>query len=282
MRKQKIAVLTGVTSGIGKEVALGLVKLNYELFIIARNEKKFELLKRKALTIDKMASLHFYQADLCLVKSTSSVLARIKRDVACIDLLYQSAGLIPGKIELTQEGIEKTFAVSYLTRYLILKALLPLVIESNEKMILNMAGAGQNGRINFEDINFQNTKFSPIKVVKQFQQANDAMILDIHNKYKSDGLKVYCLRPGLVDTGIHDGWPKYLRFFITKVFGAFFMVSADKAAKIPLSIVDGTIKTDGVLINEKGKTVKPSKLLSGTDYQNQVIQISEQLLKPLI
>lgn len=282
MNKPKVAVLTGVTSGIGKEVALGLVKLNYELFIIARNEKKFERLKQQALMIDKTASLHLYQADLSLVKSTSSALAKIKKDVKSIDLIYQSAGLIPGKIELTQEGIEKTFAVSYLTRYLILKELSPLVTKSNEKMILNMAGAGQNGRINFEDINFQHTKFSPIRVVKQFQQANDALILYIQSTYVGDGLKVHCLRPGLVDTGIHEGWPKFLRFFITKVFGAFFMVSAEKAAKIPLGIVDGTIKTDGVLVNEKGKSVKPSKLLSTTDYQYQVIQMSERLLKPLV
>ena len=282
MNKRKIAVLTGVTSGIGKEVALGLVKLNYELFIIARNEEKFELLEQEALTIDKMASLHFYQADLSLVKSTNSALANLKKDLKSIDLIYQSAGLIPGKIELTQEGIEKTFAVSYLTRYVILKELVPLVTKSNEKMILNMAGAGQKGKINFEDINFQNTKFSPINVVKQFQQANDALILYIQNKYEKDGLKVHCFRPGLVDTGIHDGWPKFLRFFIRNVFGAFFMVSADKAAKIPLGIVRGTINTDGILVNEKGKAIEPSKLLSTPDYQYQVIQISERLLKPLI
>lgn len=282
MDKQKIAVVTGVTSGIGKEVALGLVKLNYKLYVIARSEVKFELLKQKALTINKMATMYFYQADLSLVRNTSVILSRIKKDVKSIDLIFQSAGLIPGKIELTQEGIEKTFAVSYLTRYLVLKELLPLVAKSNEKMIVNMAGAGQYGKINFDDINFQKSKFSPIKVVKQFQQANDAMILSIQNEYESDGLKVFCLRPGLVDTGIHKGWPKLLRFFITKVFGSFFMVSAEKASKIPLGLIDGTIIIDGILVNEKGKSVRPSKLLSTTNYQNQVIQMSERLLKPLI
>ena len=245
MNKQKVAVLTGVTSGIGKEVALGLVKLKYKLYVVARNEEKFERLKQKALTIDKTATMHFYQADLSLVKSTTATLTKIKNDVKSIDLIYQSAGLIPGKIELTQEGIEKTFAVSYLTRYLILKELLPLVAKSNEKFIVNMAGAGQSGKIYFEDINFQKSKFSPIKVVKQFQQANDAMILSIQNKHESDGLKVYCLRPGLVDTGIHKGWPKLLRFFITKVFGFFFMVSAEKASKVPLGLIDGTINING-------------------------------------
>lgn len=282
MNKQKTAVVTGVTSGIGKEVALGLVKMNYQLIVLARNKEKFELLKQEALTIDRKATLHFYQTDLSLVKNTIVTLSRIKKDVKSVNLIYQSAGLIPGKIELTQEGIEKTFAVSYLTRYLILKELLSLVVKSDKKMIVNMAGAGQNGKINFEDINFQKSKFSPIKVVKQFQQANDAMILGIQKKYESDGLKVYCLRPGLVDTGIHKGWPKPLRFFITKVFGAFFMVSAEKASKVPLGIIDGTINIDGVLVNEKGKSVQPSKLLSTKNYQSKVIQMSERLLKPLI
>ncbi|MEL6304320.1 MAG: SDR family NAD(P)-dependent oxidoreductase, partial [Bacteroidota bacterium] len=157
MRKLKIAVLTGVTDGIGKEVALGLVGMHYELFVMARNKEKFEHLKQEAMAIDKKASLHFYQVDLSLVQSTETALARIKKDITSIDLLYQSAGLIPSKIALTAEGVEKTFAVSYLTRYLILKTLLPLILKSKDKMVLNMAGAGQNGSINFEDINFQNT-----------------------------------------------------------------------------------------------------------------------------
>ena len=279
MTKQKIAVLTGVTSGIGREVALGLVKLGYQLLIIARSEKRFELLKQDALAIDQLAILRFYQADLSLVESTTAALARIRKEATSIDLIYQSAGLIPGKIELTKEGVEKTFAVSYLTRYVVLKELVPLLMQSDEKMVLNMAGAGQKGKIYFEDINFQRMKFSPIKVVKQFQQANDALMLDLQREHSKGGIKVYCLRPGLVDTGIHEGWPNFLGFFIRHVFGALFMVPAQRAAKIPLSIVQETLRPEGVLVNEKGNAMKPSKILSSTDYQNKVVRMSEKLLK---
>ena len=278
MKTNKIAVVTGVTDGIGKRVALGLITQGYRLLVIARNENKFRTLHKEALSIDEGASLTFYQADLCLVSSTRHALAKISADVSAVDVLYQSAGLIPGKIELTEEGIEKTFAVSYLTRYLISKELMPLILQSEQKLFVNMAGAGQKGTIHFDDINFSTKKFRPMNVVKQFQQANDVLSTYLMQKYHSEGLRVYCLMPGLVDTGIHDGWPPVFRFLIKKILGSIAMVSAEKASEIPRQIILGSIHPDGVLVDNRGKAIQPSATVLSSAYQQRLIALSEKMI----
>ena len=278
MTYTKKALLTGVTDGIGKQVALGLAREGYNLVVIARNPSKFEALKREVHSINAAINIELYEADLSLVKSTQEVTKRIKSDMDTFDLIYQSAGLIPGGIELTQEQIEKTFAVSYLTRYVILKELLPLLLKSEDKLVLNMAGAGQNGKINFKDPNFQKTKFLAPRVVQHFQQANDALCINLNEQYKEEGLRIFCLMPGLVRTNIHKGWPQPFRFLVPKLIGAFIMVSPQKAAEIPLNIVNGSLQPESVLVGNKGQNLKLSNNLLDYAYRKKVMEMSDKLI----
>ena len=69
---KKRALVTGVTSGIGREFALGLVRLGYDLIVIARNEAKVADLRREAVTLRADIELDFHHADLSLVASTQA------------------------------------------------------------------------------------------------------------------------------------------------------------------------------------------------------------------
>lgn len=174
MKKNKLALITGATDGIGKAIAIGLAKIGYELIVIGRSSAKYELLKVELEKVRPNIPSLFYKADLSLVQETQSALDKVKEDISELDLIVQTAGIIPHDITLTKEGIEESFAVSYLTRFLIVRELLPLLLKSEDKILFIVANAGAKGKIYFDDINFERRKFSPIKVVKQFQQCNDA------------------------------------------------------------------------------------------------------------
>ncbi|MEL6184610.1 MAG: SDR family NAD(P)-dependent oxidoreductase [Myxococcota bacterium] len=275
----KVAVVSGVTRGIGRAVALGLVERGYSLKVLARSEEAFEQLREEVLQRKASASLKLYLADLSLVESTSRALSALLSEGSEIDILFQSAGLIPRAIEHTSEGIERTFAVSFLTRFQVARRLVPAMARQGRGLFLNMAGAGQNGRVFFDDPNFRKTPFKPMKVVKQFQQANDAMVMALDEDFRGDGVRSFCLMPGLVDTGIHDSWPPALRFMMRNLMRPILMKSPESAASVPLAIVDGALEPGSPLVGSNGETLRPSSALKTSSYRQQVRQMAEELIE---
>ncbi|MBV6646126.1 MAG: SDR family NAD(P)-dependent oxidoreductase [Cyclobacteriaceae bacterium] len=278
MKKKRLALITGATDGIGKAIAIGLAKMGYELIVMGRNSAKYEGLKAELEKVRADISVVFYKADLSLVQDTQSALNKVKDNTSELDLIIQTAGLIPHSITKTNEGIEETFAVSYLTRFLVVRELLPLLLKSNDKILFTVANAGAKGKIYFEDINFEGRKFSPVEVVKQFQQCNDVYTMYLSEKYQNYNLKVYCYNPGLVDTGIHQGWPFPFSFLRQKVVKRLFMKPPDKAAQTPLDVIGGALSQNTVLINSKGNKINPSKILSDPVYQQKVLDLSNSLI----
>lgn len=277
MEHRKTALVTGGTDGIGKEVAKGLAKAGYRLILIARNPQKAQRIIGDLKALNPVADVALYEADLTLVADAQRVARAIRADYPAIDVLVQAAGLVPDRVRLTAEGIEQTFAVSYLTRYVLIHELMPTLLASDQKLIVTVAGAGQNGDIHFDDINFTRTKFSPMKVVQQFQQANDALALELAERYGPQGLRVYCLTPGLVATNLHQQWPPLVRFLLTKVAGPLLMVSPEQAAGPALTLIVGNDRPAGVLINQKGRVIKPAARLLDPAYRQQVMALSKQL-----
>ena len=278
MKKNKLALITGATDGIGKAIAIGLAKIGYELIVIGRSSAKYELLKVELEKVRPNIPSLFYKADLSLVQETQSALDKVKEDISELDLIVQTAGIIPHDITLTKEGIEESFAVSYLTRFLIVRELLPLLLKSEDKILFIVANAGAKGKIYFDDINFERRKFSPIKVVKQFQQCNDAYSMYLSDKYRDQDLVVYCYNPGLVDTNIHKGWPFPFSFLMQKIAKNLFMKQPETAAQKPLDIIRNALLQDAVLINSKGHKINPSKLLSDLNFQHKVHDLSNSLI----
>ncbi|MEL6659920.1 MAG: SDR family NAD(P)-dependent oxidoreductase [Bacteroidota bacterium] len=277
--KDKIAVITGATNGIGEAITKELAKAGYYLNIFARNPEKANRLKEELLAINARVEFDFYQVDLSLVKETKAALTSIKEKYDKIDVLVHSAGLIPNKIEKTSEGVEHAFAVSYLTRFLISQELLPLVLKSDTKLIFSVASPGHDGIIHFEDIHFDQRKFKPIEVVKQFNKCNDVYTSYLSKKYTTKALKVYCYDPGLVNTSIHQGWPFPLGFLMRNIAKPLFMKSPEEAAAVPIKIIKGEFEPDGIFVNWKGKLIQAPAITEKREYQERVISLSNKLIE---
>ncbi|MEM7487345.1 MAG: SDR family NAD(P)-dependent oxidoreductase [Bacteroidota bacterium] len=275
--KSKIVVITGATNGIGKAIIKGLAKSGYHLIILARNIEKINQLNEELLAIDSKLQLDFYQVDLSLVRETKEALIRIKEKYDKIDVLVHSAGLIPNKIEKTSEGVERAFAVSFLTRFLITQELLPLILNSDKKLIFTIASPGHNGTIHFEDVHFNFRKFNSIEVVKQFNKCNDVYTSYLSKKYAESN--VYCYDPGLVNTSIHYGWPFPLSVLMRGIVKPLFMKSPEQAAEIPVNIITGRFHPDGIFINSRGKLIKCPEITENRTYQERVIDLGNKIIE---
>lgn len=180
--KDRTALVTGGSDGIGKEIARALAQLGARLIIVGRDPDKGTRAEREIRASANNSNVEFIQADLSLVREAR----RLGDDVAnrCSDLHYlvHSAGVVRGRRVLTREGFESNFATNYLSRFALTARLLAMLQAAGRPgksaRILLVAHPGFDGTIHYEDVNLA-TNFSTIRAFKQFHYANDAAAVKV-------------------------------------------------------------------------------------------------------
>ena len=123
----KNVVITGPTSGLGKEVAQQLAPTGANLVLVARNEEKC------ARVIDEIAPLCtgskpvFVPAEMGDLESVRSACAAIHQQFSHIDVLIHNAGALLNSRQVSPQGIEQTVASHVVGPFLMTTLLLPLM-----------------------------------------------------------------------------------------------------------------------------------------------------------
>ena len=76
--KNKICLITGATSGIGKAAAFKLADLGASLILLSRNEKKGEKICNQIRKINNNAQVKFYRVDISSMKEVRNVVRKNK------------------------------------------------------------------------------------------------------------------------------------------------------------------------------------------------------------
>ena len=209
---KKTVLITGATSGIGRETALALAQDGFHVVIIGRRPSETA---KTAECIGEQTgnrAVEFLVADL-----TSQVeVRRVAHEFAAthqrLDVLINNAGAVFPKWELTNEGVERTWALNHLAPVLLSLELLGLLKASAPSRIVNVASSSQsNGRINLknrhEQASFSMNTYSNAKL------ANIMATYALARRLRRTGVTVNCLHPGVVATSFgknNSGWIKSL------------------------------------------------------------------------
>ncbi|KAB0241583.1 SDR family oxidoreductase [Microcystis aeruginosa EAWAG127a] len=89
--RQQRALITGASSGIGKETALAFAKAGINLVLIGRNQQKLATVT--AMAADLGVSAQAYPLDLADIPEVAPRIAKIARESGPIDILINNAGM---------------------------------------------------------------------------------------------------------------------------------------------------------------------------------------------
>lgn len=128
----KIALVTGGTRGVGKAVAVRLLKAGATVVITARNEPE-----------DKNLNLHFISADLSEEEGTQKVVDEILKKFGKLDILVNNLGASDtpggGFAVLTDQDWETTIRTNLLAPIRLDRGFLPQMIERGNGVIIHVA-----------------------------------------------------------------------------------------------------------------------------------------------
>ncbi len=155
---KKTVLITGASSGIGRETALTLAKKDYKLMIHGRNPEKTKAVYDEVIQAGNEDVIMF-TADLSLMSEVAKLAEEVKAETDHLDVLYNNAGGQFGmEREVTSEGHEKTFAINMLAPFLLTKLLLPLLEKSESARIVTQSSESyqQGGDPILDDIELEN------------------------------------------------------------------------------------------------------------------------------
>ncbi len=204
---EKICLITGANSGIGKAAAKGLAKLGATIILVTRNHVRGERTLAELKEITGRNKSYLFIADLSSQESILNLANEIKNKFKNIDILINNAGAFFSRRHVTIDGIEATFAVNYLSRFLLTNLLIEIVLNSKQGRIINVSGElHRRGKINFEDIEYSKN-YSRFKALSQAKLADILFVYELARRLKSTKVTVNCFHPGFVSTNIIENDP---------------------------------------------------------------------------
>lgn len=246
--KGKKAAVVGGTDGLGRALAWTLADRGAEVVVVGRTFRD-----------EGTARITFVKADLGSMREAERVGETLAAD---LDLVVLTTGIFAKpEREVTDEGVERDMAVSYLSRLALIRKLAPRLRTSGARprvFVMGFPGAGELGELGNLD---GSRTYASMKVHMNTVAGNEALVHDSVKRYPH--VDFFGLNPGLIKTGIRAnvlGGTGSVRFkLVETVLGWFTMSAATYGERtVPLLVAPELTSRSGAFFNQKGVAILAS------------------------
>jgi NAD(P)-dependent dehydrogenase (short-subunit alcohol dehydrogenase family) len=205
--KDKIVVITGTTSGVGRAAALELARRGATLFMIARNRGRAADTEKLIRERTGSSAVRTFLADLSSLTEIRRVAEEILGHSRRIDVLLNNAGVAQRRRTPTAQGFEATFATNHLGYYLLTRLLLERLMQSRPSRIVNVASEAHRGvSLDFDDLQSER-HYRAFRTYRKSKLANLMFTYELARRMETSGVTVNAVHPGWVASrlGMDDG-----------------------------------------------------------------------------
>ncbi|UZS00306.1 SDR family NAD(P)-dependent oxidoreductase [Chondrinema litorale] len=139
MQSKKTVVITGGTSGIGKQTAITFAQNGFTVFITSRNTDIGKAAAEEIISISGNQDVYYILGNLSSIQECKDLIKKIETNVPVLDVLINNAGITTIEKEINTDGLEKSFMVNALAPYLITKGLVSSLAKSHNPRALNVS-----------------------------------------------------------------------------------------------------------------------------------------------
>src|SRR5918996_5136945 len=187
-------LITGATDGLGRRVAQELAAMGATVLLHGRSPERLEATLEELRSQTSSKKVGSYLADLSSLAAVRDLVDRILSEYDRLDVLVNNAGIIVQERTESEDGYELTFAVNYLSHFLLTRLLLPLLEGSAPARVVNVASAGQ-APIDFDDVMLER-RYEGYRAYCQSKLAQIMFTIDLADELSGRGVTVNALHPG--------------------------------------------------------------------------------------
>lgn len=230
-----ITIVTGATSGIGRQTAIKLLGMNHHLILANRNQEKANKLQSELLERYPEASMDFMEVDLASFSSIKHFVNELKQNYPRIDNLINNAGVLARTKRYTEEGFEVSIGVNHIGTYLLTKQFLEAYQNNLPNKIVMVSSIGCYwGNVKIKPSIFTR-RINTFKNYFDSKLANLIMTKELADQYKAKGLIIQAADPGVVYSKIWKWKTAFGRSF--EKFYEFISKSPERGADVIIKLV---------------------------------------------
>jgi retinol dehydrogenase-12 len=196
----KVCIVTGATSGIGFVTAQALAHQGATVLVVGRNPE------RSAATVSHIqqetgnSAVEAMVADLSAQAQVRQLASEVQRRFSQVDLLINNAGALFAQRQLSQEGIEMTFALNHLAYFLLTNLLLERLKASASARIINVSSEAHRGaQLDFAYLQGQH-RYRGWRAYTRSKLANILFTYELARRLEGTAAVTNALHPGFVAT----------------------------------------------------------------------------------
>lgn len=273
----RTTVITGATSGIGKETAIALAKKDHALYLLVRNLEKGEQLKKDIVAQTGNRSVFVIYCDLADLKTVHQAANELKGKLFAINVLINNAGGINAQRKESNDGHELTFAMNHLGHFLLTMSLMPLLQKGQARIINVSSEAHKMGRPQLlNNIEFKHD-YSAWKAYGLAKLCNIYFTKSLAEKFEQSGITAYALHPGIVKS---DFWTDLGGLnHVLKLLATPFMITPREGAQTSIYLA-GQLKLSPKLNGQyfkRSQVAKTTLAAQNVSARNKLWQMSTDL-----
>lgn len=230
-------VITGGTDGMGRGLGLHYLKAGERVVAIASGQPKGDAFLADAARLGAAERATFLRADLSTIAGIRSAVAAVQDRTDSVDALVFAAQRFRPAREETADGLEFTFALMYLSRYLLGHGLADHLEKAPAPVVMNIAGpGGLPGTVHWDDLQLHR-KYSGMRASMQASRTLDLLGVSFSRDHPDSRTRYVLYNPGFVATGMADPLNQPWRA-LTKAAAAVLAMPAAKAIVPIAALID--------------------------------------------
>ncbi len=281
-QKGKIIVVTGSTSGLGKEASRVLAGKGAKVIMAVRNIEKGERVTEEIQMEFRDTEVEVMKLDLSSLKSVKSIADEFIKKYDRLDILINNAGVMMCPYSKTEDGFEIQMGTNHLGHFALTGHLMPLLKKTKgSRIVATSSIAHRSGKIDFSDINWEKRKYNTNRAYGDSKLANLYFTYELARKFdgNQDAPVIIAAHPGVTATEL----TRYSRFF--RFFNIFFSQKVEmgtlptlRAATDPEAKPGDYFGPEGFM-EMKGYPVKveSNKLSKDVNIARKLWEISEEM-----
>lgn len=197
----KRALVTGATSGIGREVAVRLGELGADIALACRDVERAEPVAARIEATGGRATVML--VDMSSQRSVRELAAEVRARHGALDVLVNNAGVLLPQRQISVDGIERTFATNVLGYHALTALLLGTLRAAPAARIVNVASTFAFG-VDLDDLQFQGRRYDGMTAYAQSKACNRMLTWALDRRLTGSTVTANAMAPGLVlDTGLY-------------------------------------------------------------------------------